>query len=89
MKNQELKRQTKLSTNRLVIKSQLADTILNFAFIKKDGSTRIANGTTNLDLIPEEFHPKGGKASDKVICYFDTDKGAWRSLSNNTEFITA
>jgi hypothetical protein len=59
-----------------------------FAFIKKDGSVRIANGTTNLDLIPEDKHPKGtGKASDKVIAYFDTDKVAWRCLSKNTEFV--
>ena len=72
------------------IRTKLAQGILNFAFIKKDGSVRIANGTTNLDLIPQEFHPKGnGKSSDKVIAYFDTDKNAWRCLSINTEFITA
>jgi len=71
------------------IRQQLSEGILNFAFIKKDGSVRVANGTTNLDLIPNEFHPKRGKASDKVIAYFDTDKNAWRCLSANTEFITA
>lgn len=59
-----------------------------FAFIKKDGSVRIANGTTNLDLIPGEHHPKGtGSASDKVVVYFDIDKTAWRCLSKSTEFV--
>lgn len=72
------------------LRNQLSNGITNFAFIKKDGSVRIANGTTNLDFIPEENHPKGtGKASDKILAYFDTDKSAWRCLSINTEFVTA
>jgi hypothetical protein len=72
------------------LRNELANGLTNFAFIKKDGSVRIANGTTNLDLIPAENHPKGtGKASDKVLAYFDLDKEAWRCLSVNTEFVTA
>ena len=85
----ELKLKTKRAVKKTIIRQQLSEGHLNFAFIKKDGSVRIANGTTNLDLIPQEFHPKGnGKASDKVIAYFDTDKNAWRCLGSNTEFIT-
>lgn len=84
------KRLTKLAVKKTLVREQLSKGILNFAFIKKDGSVRIANGTTDLNLIPQEFHPKGtGKASDKVIAYFDTDKNAWRCLSANTEFVTA
>lgn len=72
------------------LRNELSNGITNFAFIKKDGSVRIANGTTNLEFIPEENHPKGtGKASDKILAYFDTDKNAWRCLSINTEFVTA
>jgi hypothetical protein len=72
------------------LRKQLSNGITNFAFIKKDGSVRIANGTTNLEMIPEENHPKGtGKASDKILAYFDTDKSSWRCLSINTEFVTA
>jgi len=85
----ELKLKTKRAVKKTIIRQQLSEGHLNFAFIKKDGSVRIANGTTNLDLIPQEFHPKGNsKASDKVIAYFDTDKNAWRCLSINTEFVT-
>lgn len=86
----ELKLKTKRAVKKTVIKHQLSEGLLNFAFIKKDGSVRVANGTTNLDLIPQEFHPKGtSKSSDKVIAYFDTDKNSWRCLSSNTEFVTA
>lgn len=85
----ELKLKTKKAVKKTIIRQRLSEGHLNFAFIKKDGSVRIANGTTNLDLIPQEFHPKGnGKASDKVIAYFDTDKNAWRCLGANTEFVT-
>lgn len=53
-----------------------------FSFIKKNGKRRDAWGTTNLELIPEEFHPKGtGTTNDKVISFFDTVADAWKSVS--------
>ena len=55
----ELKLKTVRAVKKTIIRQRLSEGNLNFAFIKKDGSVRIANGTTNLDLIPQEFHPKG------------------------------
>jgi hypothetical protein len=72
------------------LRNELANGVTDFAFIKKDGSVRIAKGTTNLAFVPTEKHPKGnGKASDKVLAYFDLEKDNWRCLSVNTEFVTA
>lgn len=72
------------------LRNELANGVTDFAFIKKDGSVRVAKGTTNLAFVPVDKQPKGtGKASEKVLAYFDLDKDNWRCLSINTEFITA
>jgi len=72
------------------LRNELANGVTNFAFIKKDGSVRVAKGTTNLAFVPVDKQPKGtGKASEKVLAYFDLDKDNWRCLSVNTEFVTA
>lgn len=71
------------------LRNELSNGVTDFAFIKKDGSVRVAKGTTNLAFVPVEKRPKGGKASEKVLAYFDLDKDNWRCLSVNTEFVTA
>ena len=58
-----------------------------FSFQKKDGSIRKAIGTTNLDLIPADQHPKGNKSSDKVICFFDLASNGWKCFSKNNLLI--
>ena len=76
------------------LRKRLREKCIEFAFIKKDGSVRIAHGTTNMDLIDPSFRPKGYVKSStsttskpSVVAYFDTDKYSWRSLSINTEFV--
>ena len=71
------------------LRNELSNGVTDFAFIKKDGSVRVSRGTTNLAFVQVEKHPKGGKASEKVLAYFDLEKDNWRCLSVNTEFITA
>ena len=53
-----------------------------FSFLKKDGSTRHAFGTRNLDLIPSESWPKNSSIPSvtNVVKYFDLEKNAWRSF---------
>ena len=58
-----------------------------FQYTKKDGTTRVANGTLNFDSIPEKDIPKGANQDpDKVpvetslVTYYDLDKAAWRSF---------
>lgn len=53
-----------------------------FTFVKKTGELRFALGTLNLDIIPNNDHPKGVRpASPRVITFFDLEKFAWRSVS--------
>lgn len=77
-----------IPTNVETLHSNLqGSTPIYFAYYKKDGSIRNAFGTLNMDLIPDEFHPKGEiKLNEEVdftasnLKYFDLDKNGWRSL---------
>ena len=55
--------------------------IVEFQFIKKDGTLRQAKGTLLKEYLPE---PKEGtksrKSSDNVVVYFDLDKNEFRSF---------
>jgi len=68
--------------------SKLALGEIDFEYTKKDGSIRIAKGTTRLDLIPEGLHPRGGVKATKGTPYFDLDLNEWRSISSDSEIIT-
>ena len=50
-------------------------------FTKKDGTTRVMRCTRNIELIPEEFHPKGESGNTKAIAAFDLEKNEWRSFN--------
>lgn len=70
------------------LKKLMQSQVVEFSYIKKDGTTRTAHGTTNLDLV-EEFGqdklPKGtGTEPNGVTRYFDVDKEAWRSFQNES-----
>lgn len=61
-----------------------------FSYKKKDGSTRGALGTLNMEHIPEEFHPKDSSENIeyKNLRYFDIQKNGWRSISGDINEIT-
>lgn len=68
------------------LKELLSHGPVQFAFMKRDGSLRTAVGTTRLNVIPLQFHPKGKRpAPPSVVAFFDLEKGAWRALSVGTE----
>ena len=68
------------------IRTRLREGIVNFAFRKLDGTIRIAVGTTNLGLIPEQHRPIGlFTTSDASVRFYDIEKGAWRSFSSCQE----
>lgn len=51
------------------------------AFFKKDGSVREMIGTTNLEYVPTEQHPKGGSVySASVQKVYDLGLNEWRSF---------
>jgi hypothetical protein len=67
------------------LRNQLRTGIAKFAYVKKDGSLRLAIGTLKMDSVPESKHPKGVReSSPKVLVYFDLERQDWRSVSVET-----
>jgi hypothetical protein len=65
------------------LREKLTEGMTQFAFRKRDGSLRLAIGTTNLELVPIQWHPKGtGKTTDATVRYFDIQRQRWRSVSS-------
>jgi hypothetical protein len=67
------------------LRSRLNQGTVQFAFKKLDGTLRTAIGTTLLEQVPLDNHPKGGSSSPRVVTFFDLQKGQWRSVSVNQE----
>lgn len=56
-----------------------------FKFRKLDGEVRHALGTTNLNDVPVDKHPKGIKQGAKeVVTFFDLQKEEWRSFRKDS-----
>lgn len=54
-------------------------------FTKKNGTDRTMICTRNIDMIDEEYHPKGTMIeSDNNIRAFDLEKNGWRSFNFDT-----
>lgn len=52
-------------------------------FLKKDGSIRKMNFTTDLSKIPSHLHPTGLREPSAIVStirVFDLDKNEWRSI---------
>ena len=69
----------------------LYEGIVLFQFIKKDGTTRHARGTTCPDLVPTDDTPKGKRSPQQqalyqrtTVAFYDIDKKAWRSMRIDT-----
>jgi len=76
------------SLNIQELRKLLRKKIVNFEFIKIDGSVRPAKGTLMMKYIPPRDHPKGIRpSSPKVATFFDLDKDAWRSVSRRSKEI--
>jgi hypothetical protein len=60
-----------------------------FQFMKKDNTMRVAVGTLNESIIPEDMLPKDASANSKGnnLKYFDLEKNAWRSISQDCSLI--
>lgn len=66
------------------LKSLMRKSVVKFTYLKKDGEERVACGTLDMEVIPEEAHPVGDsdrKVSDDVIRYYDVEKNGWRSFA--------
>ena len=71
----------KKSISRKRLEERLTQGEVKFSYEKLDGSVREVRGTTNVELIPEEWRPSGGSLAHSGTAYFDLDIEQWRSIS--------
>lgn len=63
------------------LKAKLQGGIAHFTYLKKDGSLREAWGTTSHNLIKANVNGNGiDRDSVNCVCYWDVEKGGFRSL---------
>ena len=72
------------------LRQWLRQGVVQFTYVKQDGTLREAHGTLNPDVIPDDQQPTGKQQALiddglqqpnwKSINYYDLDKAAWRSL---------
>ena len=63
------------------MKSMLHEGIVEFEFIKKDGSVRSAKGTLLAEYLPaSNGNTPARKKNDNVQVYYDLDKKSFRSF---------
>ena len=65
------------------IVKELQEGIVHLQFKKVNGDLRNMMGTLNLDLIPEEKHPKNDKTrkeTEYLVTLFDTEVQDWGSF---------
>jgi hypothetical protein len=65
------------------LRNRMQNGTVRFSYTKLDGTLRTATGTTKLEMIPEEYHPKdaGMNTPEVIQRYFDIDKNGWRSFT--------
>lgn len=69
------------------LKKKLHEGVVEFTYIKKDGSERKAKGTLNFEIIEELGGPiPTGQITHPTYTtrYFDIDKEEWRSFLNDS-----
>ena len=73
------------------LKKALYEGVVLFEFVKKDGSTRHARGTTCPDLVPVDNAPQGKRTPEQqalydrqTVAFYDIDKKGWRSMRIDT-----
>lgn len=73
------------------LRQALHQGIVLFEFIKKDGSTRFARGTTCPDLVPSDDTPKGKRTPEQqaafqrqTVAFYDIDSKGWRCMRIDT-----
>ena len=63
------------------LKEMLKNDIVEFEFIKKDGSVRTAKGTLMAEHLPPlKENNNSRKPNENVVVYFDMEKQSWRSF---------
>lgn len=71
----------KRKISRKKLEEKLLKGEVKFSYEKLDGSIREVRGTTNVEMIPEEWRPTGGSLAHDGTAYFDLDIQEWRSIA--------
>ena len=67
------------------LKKRMQTSVVEFYFIKRDGSLRHAYGTTMPSLAAKHINGRGiSRDSVNTIAFWDVEKGAWRSFRYET-----
>jgi len=71
------------------LRKRLKLSVVKFSFKKKNGETRYATGSTNIDMLNLVFglNLKSFKEEtnrDGITTYYDIEKGNWRSLRDES-----
>jgi len=64
-----------------LLSNMLHQGIVEFTFLKLDGSKRVARGTLDLGIVPEHDLPSSGpsRATNPNPKFYDMDNEGWRS----------
>ena len=64
-----------------LLKAKLQMGVAHFVYMKKDGTLREAWGTTSSNLMKANINGRGiSRDSVNTVCYWDCEKGGFRSL---------
>ena len=64
-----------------LLKEKLKNGVAHFVYMKKDGTLREAWGTTSSNLMKANINGRGiSRDSVNCVCYWDCEKGGFRSL---------
>lgn len=63
------------------MRAKMNDGIVEFYYMKKDGTKRFASGTLSHNIVPQTQGDR--QPSKNCFVYYDTDKNAWRSFCVN------
>lgn len=75
-----------MKMNAQTLRQRLREGVVNFKFVKKDGTERHAKGTTCADHLPASELERERSSSKKtgVVTFYDMEAQGWRSLQENT-----
>lgn len=65
----------------IALKAELAVKTVKFSFTKKDGSVRLAYGTTRQEVVADYPFVGNSTETNKIVRFFDTEINEWRSTS--------
>lgn len=73
-------KETKMEKKISMFRKAMANGVVCFKYMKKDGTIREAKGTTNPKTVSANYVVKGGVGPSKAgyISYWDMDKNNWR-----------